>query len=169
MFIDTIYLDEEVEVRVVCSLKIGRYATERNVVKQLLFLDAHHVHAHGAGDHLHAILYRLLDQALQAVDPLVAHDHPHQAAAHAHHVEFRQFELSAVGREHHAEHFAKQVFRYGWFLPFLDDVQAPEGEEEALGEALAYKGVSQFPARIKCATLAWKACEKALDDGDTDE
>ena len=44
-----------------------------------------------------------------------------------------------------------------------------EEEEEALGEALAYKGVSQFPARIKCATLAWKACEKALEDGDTDE
>ena len=131
MFIDAIYLNEEVEVRVVCSLKVGRYTTERNVVEQLLFLDAHHVHAHGAGDHLHAILYRLLDQALQAVDPLVAHDHPHQAAAHAHHVEFRQFELSAVGREHHAEHFAKQVFRYGWLLPFLDDVQAPEGEEEA--------------------------------------
>ena len=73
----------------------------------------------------------MLDQALEAVDPLVAHDHPHQAAAHAHHVEFRQFELSAVGREHHAEHFAEQVFRHGWLLPFLDDVQAPEGEEEA--------------------------------------
>ena len=130
MFIDTIYLDEEVEVRVVCSLKVGRYATERNVVEQFLFFDAHHVHAHGAGDHLYAILYRLLDQALQAVDPLVAHDHPHHAAAHAHHVEFRQFELSAVGWEHHAEHFAEQVFRHGWLLPFLDDVQAPEGEEE---------------------------------------
>lgn len=30
------------------------------------------------------------------------------------------------------------------------------------GDALAYHGVAQFPARIKCATLAWKAAEQAL-------
>ena len=30
-------------------------------------------------------------------------------------------------------------------------------DEEALGEAIAYMGVRQFPARVKCATLAWKA------------
>ncbi|CCV66409.1 MAG: SUF system NifU family Fe-S cluster assembly protein [Paracholeplasma sp.] len=30
------------------------------------------------------------------------------------------------------------------------------------GDAIAYHGVSQFPARIKCATLAWKAIEKGL-------
>ncbi|PKK87126.1 MAG: SUF system NifU family Fe-S cluster assembly protein [Tenericutes bacterium HGW-Tenericutes-8] len=30
------------------------------------------------------------------------------------------------------------------------------------GDALAYHGVAQFPARIKCATLAWKATEQAL-------
>lgn len=29
-------------------------------------------------------------------------------------------------------------------------------------ELLAYHGVSQFPARIKCATLSWKAIEKGL-------
>lgn len=39
----------------------------------------------------------------------------------------------------------------------------PEDEEE-LGEAIAYMGVSNFPARIKCATLAWKAIEKAIDE-----
>lgn len=30
------------------------------------------------------------------------------------------------------------------------------------GDALAYQGVAQFPARVKCATLAWKAAEKAI-------
>ncbi len=30
------------------------------------------------------------------------------------------------------------------------------------GDAIVYKGVSQFPARIKCATLAWKAAEMGL-------
>lgn len=32
-----------------------------------------------------------------------------------------------------------------------------------LGDAQALSGVSQFPARIKCATLAWKAMEKGVN------
>ncbi|MEC1178935.1 SUF system NifU family Fe-S cluster assembly protein [Metasolibacillus meyeri] len=31
-----------------------------------------------------------------------------------------------------------------------------------LGDVEALQGVSQFPARIKCATLAWKAMEKGV-------
>ncbi len=37
-------------------------------------------------------------------------------------------------------------------------------DEEALGEAVAYMGVRQFPARVKCATLAWKAIERAINE-----
>ena len=37
-------------------------------------------------------------------------------------------------------------------------------DDEALGEAIAYMGVRSFPARIKCATLAWKAVEKGIDE-----
>ncbi|WP_125767781.1 Fe-S cluster assembly sulfur transfer protein SufU [Companilactobacillus furfuricola] len=33
-----------------------------------------------------------------------------------------------------------------------------------LQDAAILKGVSQFPARIKCATLAWKALHKALNN-----
>ena len=39
---------------------------------------------------------------------------------------------------------------------------------EDLEEAVAYQGVSKFPARIKCATLSWKALERVLG-GDIDE
>ena len=35
-------------------------------------------------------------------------------------------------------------------------------DEERMDEAIVYKSVSQFPARIKCATLAWKAIEEAI-------
>ena len=45
----------------------------------------------------------------------------------------------------------------------LVEGQQPQ-DEEALGEAIAYGGVKDFPARIKCATLSWKAIEKALDE-----
>jgi len=33
-----------------------------------------------------------------------------------------------------------------------------------LGDIEALQGVSRFPARIKCATLAWKAMEKGLQE-----
>ena len=41
--------------------------------------------------------------------------------------------------------------------------KTPEDEEE-LGEAIAYQGVKDFPARIKCATLSWKAIEQAISE-----
>ncbi len=41
-------------------------------------------------------------------------------------------------------------------------------DEDVLEEALVYEGVSQFPARIKCATISWKALEKLLN-GEQDE
>lgn len=44
----------------------------------------------------------------------------------------------------------------------------PITDEEELEEALVYEGVSKFPARIKCATVAWKALEKVIN-GDVDE
>ena len=37
-------------------------------------------------------------------------------------------------------------------------------DEEALGEAIAYMGVRQFPARVKCAKLSWKSIERAIDE-----
>jgi nitrogen fixation NifU-like protein len=37
--------------------------------------------------------------------------------------------------------------------------------EERVGDAIALKGVRKFPARVKCATLAWHALEAALGGG----
>ena len=34
--------------------------------------------------------------------------------------------------------------------------------QERVGDAIALKGVRKFPARVKCATLAWHALEAAL-------
>lgn len=34
--------------------------------------------------------------------------------------------------------------------------------DEEFGDIMALQGVSKFPARIKCATLAWKAMEKGV-------
>ncbi len=46
---------------------------------------------------------------------------------------------------------------------FYELIKGETYNEEILdGDALAYQTVHQFPARIKCATLAWKAYEKGL-------
>lgn len=37
-------------------------------------------------------------------------------------------------------------------------------EDLDLGDVEALSGVAQFPARIKCATLAWKAMEKGINE-----
>lgn len=51
---------------------------------------------------------------------------------------------------------------------FYEMIKGEEVDNEDLEEALVYQGVSKFPARIKCATVSWKALERVLD-GDTDE
>ena len=38
----------------------------------------------------------------------------------------------------------------------------PDGKDEMLGDAAAFTGVAQYPARIKCALLGWMALRDAL-------
>ena len=36
-------------------------------------------------------------------------------------------------------------------------------DEEALEDAIAYQGVANFPARVKCATISWRALGAILE------
>lgn len=49
---------------------------------------------------------------------------------------------------------------------FSDMIQGKDFDEDDLdlGDIEALQGVSKFPARIKCATLAWKAMEKGIKE-----
>ena len=42
------------------------------------------------------------------------------------------------------------------------DTAAPEPDEDVLEDAIAFKGVAQYPARIKCALLSWMAWKDAV-------
>ncbi len=42
-----------------------------------------------------------------------------------------------------------------------------EPDEDLLGDAAAFQGVSKFPGRIKCALLAWVAFEDAIAQAET--
>jgi nitrogen fixation NifU-like protein len=37
-----------------------------------------------------------------------------------------------------------------------------EDETEALEDAIAFEGVSKYPARVKCALLGWMAMKSAV-------
>jgi nitrogen fixation NifU-like protein len=43
----------------------------------------------------------------------------------------------------------------------------PSGESETLGKLAVFSGVSEFPIRVKCASLSWHTLKAALD-GQTD-
>jgi nitrogen fixation NifU-like protein len=43
----------------------------------------------------------------------------------------------------------------------------PENEENHLGRLKVFAGVAEFPARVKCASLAWHALKGALDGAET--
>jgi nitrogen fixation NifU-like protein len=44
----------------------------------------------------------------------------------------------------------------------------PESEHQSLGSLRALGGVSRFPLRVKCASLAWHALHTALDSNETE-
>ena len=47
---------------------------------------------------------------------------------------------------------------------FLNMIMGNEFNEDNLEDSIALQNISQLPARVKCATLAWKITEKILED-----
>jgi nitrogen fixation NifU-like protein len=47
------------------------------------------------------------------------------------------------------------------FLTLMQSRGEAEPNEDVLGDAIAFAGVSKYPARIKCALLAWMAWKDA--------
>jgi nitrogen fixation NifU-like protein len=43
----------------------------------------------------------------------------------------------------------------------------PEVETESLGKLAVFSGVSEFPIKVKCASLSWHALKAALEGPDT--
>jgi nitrogen fixation NifU-like protein len=47
------------------------------------------------------------------------------------------------------------------FLALMQSRGAAAADEDVLGDAVAFEGVSKYPARIKCALLGWMAWKDA--------
>ena len=59
---------------------------------------------------------------------------------------------------------AKEVFES--FRKMITKKPGEEYKSEILGDLEILQGVSQYPTRIKCATLSWHALQSALDEDD---
>jgi nitrogen fixation NifU-like protein len=55
---------------------------------------------------------------------------------------------------------------FGRFHALVLGQDAAGGKD--LGQLVVFSGVSRFPVRVKCASLAWHTLKAALDDGPTD-
>lgn len=51
---------------------------------------------------------------------------------------------------------------YGHFKEMMDSRGRIEPDEDLFEDAIAFAGVAQFPARVKCALLGWAALRDAL-------
>jgi nitrogen fixation protein NifU and related proteins len=47
------------------------------------------------------------------------------------------------------------------FLKLMQSRGEAEPDEDVLGDAVAFEGVSKYPTRIKCALLSWMAWKDA--------
>ena len=50
------------------------------------------------------------------------------------------------------------------FVKMIDREEISKDEEKLLREAVAFKNISNMPARVKCALLAWKTLQNKLSE-----
>ncbi len=55
------------------------------------------------------------------------------------------------------------------FSEMISSRGAVEGDEDLLGDGVAFAGVSKYPARVKCALLGWLAFKAALSEATSSE
>ena len=58
---------------------------------------------------------------------------------------------------------ADALARQRAFVELMQSKGRGEPDEELLEDAVAFAGVSKYPARVKCALLAWMAWKDATD------
>lgn len=54
------------------------------------------------------------------------------------------------------------LMRYDAFAQMLRTRTGETADEDLIGDGVAFSGVAKFPARVKCALLAWAAMKEAV-------
>src|SRR5215510_9586215 len=128
--------DEEEDTRTRGLSHERRNSTELNPIEELVLVNSHDVHGHGAADHPHAKLARQCHQLLERRNLLLLHHRSEHGGADAEVVHLRDAQgLGRTGR-HHREHLLHQVpLRDGCTVLLLEDRQTPKREEESRFQA----------------------------------
>ncbi len=59
----------------------------------------------------------------------------------------------------------KVIEAEGIFSNYYNMIKGKEYDADLdMGDAIVYSGVASFPARVKCATVAWQAAEESIKD-----
>lgn len=59
---------------------------------------------------------------------------------------------------------SKALVLFGLFHRLVTGEEVSESEMKELGKVTAFGGVKEFPARVKCASLAWHTLKAALNN-----
>ncbi len=73
-----------------------------------------------------------------------------------------QASISVLAELATGEHLSDLRPQHEAFLELLHGRGTVVPDEEVLGDAVAFAGVAQFPARVKCALLGWMALQDAV-------
>lgn len=73
-----------------------------------------------------------------------------------------QASVSVLAELATGEHLSELRTQHEAFLELMHGRGTVEPDEDVLGDAVAFAGVAQYPARVKCALLGWMALQDAV-------
>ncbi len=75
-----------------------------------------------------------------------------------------QASTSVMAEEIIGQPLNQAMVKLGEFEKMITSRGTEEGDDELIGDGIAFSGVSKYPARVKCALLGWKAFQAATAD-----
>lgn len=75
-----------------------------------------------------------------------------------------QASTSVMAEEIVGKPLAEAMEKLAAFEKMITSRGKEEGDEDLIGDGVAFAGVSRYPARVKCALLGWKAFQAAAGE-----
>ncbi|AKK05989.1 Modular FeS cluster scaffolding protein NifU [Corynebacterium mustelae] len=114
--------------------------------------EVHHVNP-SCGDEL-TLRLKLTDDSAEITD----------VSYHAEGCSISQASTSVMAEEIIGKSVSEALSKLEEFEKMITSRGQYAGDDEIIGDGIAFGGVSKYPARVKCALLGWKAFEAALSE-----
>ncbi|QGU04645.1 Fe-S cluster assembly sulfur transfer protein SufU [Corynebacterium comes] len=90
--------------------------------------------------------------------------HVDDVSYHAEGCSISQASTSVMAEEIIGQPLDGAMAKLAGFEKMITSRGAEQGDEDLIGDGIAFAGVSKYPARVKCALLGWKAFQAAAAD-----